>query len=354
MQITFHHTPLLFQDTIELLYLHANRLPIPEITPKNKPYTIPTADLVRIREAVCQDLSPEDKILQYFFRQYILPDDSCTCLARILAHSFADMSCTTAQQGLEAICRQLKAMERKKLVFDNLSSFTVDSLPGHGETDAGISKLKAPAELRHKLLAIYRDPDGHLQRLSDLTAPIMERLSQALHPCVSQAAMTMQAWEDKARASSPELFFQECLHIEGTLEVQRIEAGMLFFTPQWIIFGLEDDASILKMFIGSGVGLPWKDDDSDLQGWEYRALHLLSSPDRLRMLRAMGEKPMSSREIAKELALHLGSVTRDINSMYEAYLLNVIHQGSRRRYSLNTQAIHTLAHHLLSMCEEEK
>lgn len=71
------------------------------------------------------------------------------------------------------------------------------------------------------------------------------------------------------------------------------------------------------------------------------------------MLRALREKPMSSREVSKTLGLHLGSVTRDVNHMNEAYLLNEIRHGARRRYSLNHQAIRTLARHLLAMCPEE-
>lgn len=110
----------------------------------------------------------------------------------------------------------------------------------------------------------------------------------------------------------------------------------------------------MKIYIGAGTRLLSDSSADGLMGWEYRALHLLSSPVRMRMLRAIHKKPMSSRELAQELNLHLGTVTRDINSMDEAYLLNAVPNGARRRYTLNCEAIRTLAGHLLQICEDEE
>ncbi len=59
----------------------------------------------------------------------------------------------------------------------------------------------------------------------------------------------------------------------------------------------------------------------DFEDWEYHALRLLGSPARMRMLQAMAEKPMSSREMAQQLDLHLGAVGRDVKSLFDARLL---------------------------------
>lgn len=354
MQMIFYHTPLLFQDASELLFLYANQLSLPEPTSQKCPYAIPAPELERIMTEACRNLSREDPTLQFFFHQYKLPDGSNTCLGRVLSFSFADMNCKESRQGVDSICRYLVSIRQSKMIFDALNTFALDSAPGNGEPDAGIHKLKAPAALRQKLLAVYTDPEGQLAPLAELMEPIMEHLSHALLPWVSGASILLQTWEEKIKEETPKVFFRECLHVEGLPPIERLEVGTLYFAPLWTTFGWEDRAATMKIFVGAATGIMWADDATALHGWEYRALHLLSNPDRFRMLKAMGEKPMSSREMAKDLGLHLGAVTRDVNNMNKAYLLNVIHQGTRRRYSLNQQAIRTLACHLLSMCPEEE
>lgn len=353
MQMTFHHTPMLFHEASELLYLYANQLPMPVPTQKNRPYAIPAEELEQIITLVCSDIPLDSEVLQFYFRRYKLPSGAYTCLARGLTISFVDMPCTTAQQGADCICYRLNLMREQQLVFKNLSMFTLDSSPGHGEADAGISVLDAPAAYCQKLLAVYQDPEGQLAHLVKLMEPVMDHLSRALLPWVARASMMLQAWEEKMREMAPEAFLQEYLHTEGAPPIAEIQASVLYFAPLWIISGWEDRTSTLKIFIGAGIGILWDDDAVDLRGWEYRALQILSHPDRFRMLRALGEKPMSSREVSRELGLHLGTVTRDVNHMNEAYLLNEIRHGARRRYGLNYQAIRTLARHLLAMCPEE-
>ena len=72
-----------------------------------------------------------------------------------------------------------------------------------------------------------------------------------------------------------------------------------------------------------------------------------------RMLRALGKQPMSSREIAKALDMHLGTVARDISSMQEERLLNIELDGAHRRYSVNYNALKTIAQHIWDMCPNE-
>ena len=47
----------------------------------------------------------------------------------------------------------------------------------------------------------------------------------------------------------------------------------------------------------------------ELEPWEYLAFRLLGNPARFQMLRALKQTPMTSREMAKDLELHLGAVS---------------------------------------------
>lgn len=356
MTLKCYHTPFLFHEAAELLFLYTNGLPMPDLSQKQSPHSIPGAELERMMTEACQDIFWEDEVLQTFFRQYKLPksaDGAFTCLARVLAFSFADLSCQTAEQAVNSIVRRLEEIRNSGSIFEDLRPFTVNTHPGT-EADAGINSLGAPAALRQALLAVYSDPAEMLRPLIPLMNPIMSYLHQELRPWAFRAEPMLQVWEDTLRTQTPEQFFTEALHYSEAPPVTHMEIGITYFLPQWLIFGLENNDSAMKMFIGAGTVLLMDNPSKGLMGWEYRALQLMGSPVRMRMLNALREKPMSSRELSQELNLHLGTVTRDINSMDEAYLLNTIPSGPRRRYSLNRQAVRTLAQHLLEMCCDEE
>ena len=88
--------------------------------------------------------------------------------------------------------------------------------------------------------------------------------------------------------------------------INGVEAALLYFAPSWFTTDFDEDNGILKLYIGTGE--PWDTSPNAFAPWEYRALRLLGSPSRIRMLRALGKQPMSSREIAKALDMHLGTV----------------------------------------------
>ena len=83
----------------------------------------------------------------------------------------------------------------------------------------------------------------------------------------------------------------------------------------------------------------------ELEPWEYLAFRLLGNPARFKMLRALKQTPMTSREMAKDLELHLGAVSRDVSNMQDAGLLNI-------EYIVNEQSLQILARHILDLCQE--
>lgn len=58
---------------------------------------------------------------------------------------------------------------------------------------------------------------------------------------------------------------------------------------------------------------------------------------------------MSTREMARELGLHLGTVGRDVSSLMDARLLLVELNEGRSRYRVNPAALDILANHLLAL-----
>ena len=99
-----------------------------------------------------------------------------------------------------------------------------------------------------------------------------------------------------------------------------------------------------------GVGFPiQKRQEAGLENWEPLALRLLAGPARIKMISALRERPMTTREMARELGLHLGTVGRDVSSLLDARLLLVELNDGRMRYRVNPTALDILAARLLAL-----
>ena len=67
------------------------------------------------------------------------------------------------------------------------------------------------------------------------------------------------------------------------------------------------------------------------------------------MISALRERPMTTREMARELGLHLGTVGRDVSSLLDARLLLVELNDGHMRYRVNPTALDILAARLLAL-----
>ena len=86
--------------------------------------------------------------------------------------------------------------------------------------------------------------------------------------------------------------------------------------------------------------------------WEYDALRLLSSPDRVKMLQAMMTEYQSRLDLVQRLGLHSGSVFRDLNSMYNARLLMREVIDGKNCYRTNLPVVRDLFRHVLDVLTE--
>ena len=75
-------------------------------------------------------------------------------------------------------------------------------------------------------------------------------------------------------------------------------------------------------------------------------MHLLSSPSRMEMLRAMTDRYMSAQELAQTLNLNSGTVFRDLNSMYDARLLYIENRNGRNCYRTNCGIVRQVTEHV--------
>ena len=357
MPIAFYRHPNLLLDAEELLYACVNDKPAESLT-KDAPYCIPLSQVERMMADV-RDLVPASEERERFFCSYPLPKcspGSHTCLARLMTYTFFDGSQSDPESALQLLAQawnpQQAAQERE--VFVEVQAFGLTlARQDEGELPfaLGLGHLPLPTGLREDLLDIFSDYAGSVRTLGRLLLPVMQYLETALVPYVKRAEPFIESWEKKMEGLTPEAFALEYIHYQSPHPITHLSLSVMFFNPEWVVCRLVGDDDLR---IALGVGEPWNANPDDFAPWEYRALRLLGSPARIRMLRALEQQPMSSREMAKTLDLHLGAVTRDVSSMYEEQLLNVELQGSRRRYSVNHKALETIIQHLQAILDSGK
>lgn len=109
--------------------------------------------------------------------------------------------------------------------------------------------------------------------------------------------------------------------------------------------GTLEQRSVIYIHIGVNCTTDISDEE-EFAPWEIQALRLLGSQARIKLLKAIQFQPMSTRELAQNLGMNLGSVGRDVSSLLSAGLLVVEVDDDRRRYTINSTALDTIIRHL--------
>ena len=345
--------PCMILETVELLRAFVNEIPAQELT-SDGVYCIPNWDVQQIMNDCCAGLSRQDPMLQHYFAQVPVQDESGThtCLARNIVYNTLDFSCRTVEESAQSLRRGWRELKNSGQRPQGISDFSMGygnpQDPGYAPLARDIDRLLVPPDYRQKLLEAFAGFDDTVEELVGLLAPIARKLEPHLTPWVEQAAPLVKLWEDYL--SQPDL--PERLQKRWQLGVEND-----YHTIHMCLRYLDASHSAGQMMeenctvtFHMGVGRPvFPEEKQELGAWEYKALRLLGSPARIRMLQATMDKPMSTREIAQELGMHLGAAGRDVSSLFDARLLIVEHSGGKSRYRANTASLETIGKHLISL-----
>ena len=105
---------------------------------------------------------------------------------------------------------------------------------------------------------------------------------------------------------------------------------------------------MINLHMGVAMSLERQDEDT-FNATEFKALRLLGNEDCMRMLRAMLDRPMSSREMAHLLKVPLGTVCRNVSNMYDSGLLLIETVNGWKRYRTNMAALQMIAKHIVDL-----
>lgn len=353
MKVRIESAPCMILETVELLYAFVNQIPAQELTTDGD-YSIPCWNVQRILNECCAGLSAQDSMLQHYFTCAPLLDESggYTCLARNIAYdalSFSSKTLEDAGRFLRQSWKTTKAGgDRPMRITSYNMDYSKSQEVGYTPLATYMERLLVPADYQRKLLEAFAGFDDAVEELIGLLSPVARKLEQHLAPWVERAESLREQWLDYL--SQPEnqtKLFMRC-QVSTASNCEAINLCLRFLDCSHTSGQLLVEDSSLNLHVGVGLSIH-PEEKQELAAWEYKALRLLGSPARVRMLQATMDRPMTSREISQELKMHLGAVGRDVSSLFDARLLIVELVGGKSRYRADPAALDTLSRHLAAL-----
>ncbi len=326
MKVAAYREPCILLEATELVYAWINQLPAENSVPDHE-FRIPVEEILRIRDAVCQFLDPEDGELQFFFRSIPFGGESGqkTCIARCLVYNTLEFGHPDPDDMAKALSKAWDEEMKGPIAITGMDQFSVSFAAGNaGEflpMSREIAKLPLPTTYQLQLLDVFSHYGVYIQRLVDLLRPAMSKLSELLQPWVLKAQSRLNQWEEYLSADNVEEFFFRNYHMKVNAP-DVVEIALHYVLPRSGMLHVAYSGSIARMLVGTAMDIGGKVQEKEkLSDREYSALRLIANPDRMAMLQAMMHEPMSGQELIQKLGLNSGSVFRDLNSMCNADLL---------------------------------
>lgn len=345
--------PCMLLEAVELLYAFINEIPAQKLT-ADSPYCISNWDMQQLMNDCCAGLSRQDAMLRHYFALVDLQDDSGnqTCLARNIAYNTLDFSCQTLDESLRSLYagwRKLKGSgQRPQGISEFGIAYGKPQESGYAPLARDIDALLVPADYRQKLLEAFCGFDDTLHELEQLLAPVAAKLEPHLQPWIAQTEPLVRLWEDYLAQPDLPVRLQRRWQLSIENDYHTISMCLRYLDASHSAGQMNEEEHTVTFHMG--IGRPaFPEEKQEIAAWEYKALRLLGSPARMRMLQATRNRPMSTREIAQELELHLGAVGRDVSSLFDAQLLIIEHSGGKSRYRTNMEALEAIGKHLISL-----
>ena len=351
MEVWVSAKPHMLYEAVELLYAYVNEIPAGSLTQEGE-YCLTEEAVQQMMDVACAGVSREDPVVQYYFGGHVISEEPqrVTCMARNLAYNVMAPSKGDMAEDCAQICalRRIQRKEGQRPSAINEYRILYMEASGNAFTPMAqdIARLGVGEEYSQMLLEQFSGFDEAVEQLEAIITPVAARLEPLLLPWSQLAEPRARAWE--AHYSQPDAVETWCrrvrYHKDKPLEAMRVQ--LRYLCPKRALGTVMQYEAFCHIGVAVQVIKP---EPETFEQWEYQALRLLGSEARMRMLWAMLDKPMSARELAQQLDMHLGVVCRDLGNLFNSKLLITESVKGRNRYRTNRESLDTLARHLMEM-----
>lgn len=340
MEIRINPEISLMTETAELLCAYVNQQNPATLTAA-EPYCIPVQEISKMMDAVFGDLDLSDPRLNFYFRGHVVEGykekgGTLTCVGVMLIGTAIQSDGCDVQVFREEMHNSTAGKEE----FYTISSVTPFGL-GLGSSQSyrplfeELSKLDLPDTLRMKLLEALSNFHFHVDRLCDLLEPYALRLLPLLQPWWEMAKPRIEQWREVLETEQGRNNLLAEINMDTT-SLQCLSLNLRFFNVGYNRCKYDVDQQILDAYINLAREPILRKDDNLTEN-EVLTLRLLSSVDRVDMLKSMCGRVMTPKELTKELGMNPGSVFRDLNSLFQVKLIDMVVEGTHRSYTTNME-----------------
>lgn len=330
----------LLMETADLVFACVNQRDLSTLT-SDGPYCIPSHEVQRIMDAVCGDLDMEDWRVKFYFRGYFMEH---------YKHSVADLSCVgclliyTSLATNDCDLTKSRAMMHDHSVgrpgyyqINSFNSFAigVQVSEHYRPVWEELNALDMPEGLRMQLLEALSNYHYHVDQLCDFLEPLAQKLLPLLQPWWENAQPRLVQWREflETEDGKQRILGDVNLNLKD-LQNLRVSFRLLLTSYNRCKYIVQKS----KFYCSMGIEAKLMPEEKEcLAPLETMALRLLSSTDRVEMLRIMSHQTVMPREITKELGINPGTVFRDINNLAQAHLITEVVDGVRRSYTTNLE-----------------
>ena len=350
--------PFLLMETVAMLHKYVNGISFQSAISRqrffmsNPAFQAQSRKMSRLQsmmEELCAGVDVQDERIRHYFAA-AGEDPESVCLAQLMTHPFCTLRHRGLRENAAEVCRiwqdlqdrgyWLTSRNEENMVF----AFTND--PGcPGDLFMQIKAMRFPGDFRMKMYECFRDFDRSMAQLVELIEPCALRLEEALGRERELFRETEDYWKDVFRLRSPEAFvatfasdaFVEKMSGHTRVAVLLMDSDLL--TAVAAHSPLELEYNIL--YIGSAIpanGLP-RSRGGDVES-VGNMLKCIGDKKRLEILRRLSAEPSYGLELAEELGMDSGHMSRILSQMHGYGFLREEKDRLRVYYQTDREAIH--------------
>lgn len=301
----------------------------------------------RISAEVCADLEPNDPKLADYFR---IPEEekdisAACCPAAMLALSFLDSSINGFDEAIEnaKLTRRRLFNGKFKLLGINPFGLQVSTI----ET-SNLSFIKQVDELSclpaYKWMAckIFENFDEYMNDYADLIRPYAEKLETALQAHHELWDGLYDYWEEYFQSHSVEDFRRALTNTSGSCDDElELHVNLNIMACRYLKSDFERFAGTktVNVFIGSAINANFRinNPSADMSS-VCDVFRALGEKGKFDLLCRLAKKRSHCREIAAELDINPGTVSKMLSALYALGLVNSEHEDNKSYYTTNVEA----------------
>lgn len=349
-------------ETVELLYKFVNNLTLDNIrrnfqlrhgerldASERRHYDAVLDALEHMLREATHGLDRNDARLQAYFRN-LQPDAGrdWACLAQILLCSFYDGESHTFDEGI-AECRRMysetvsQGWEKYKIVGIDRAGLSFVPIGENEEEQPLFDQLDAyeiPNGCKWTIYKELEDYDAALAELTQLLRPIAERLEKLLRHYDGLVASTVRLWEDYFASNSFAVCKQTMMGVTGQ---EAPEAPKQIVRFWWLgcnqmHYYQDERREVLNVGMLVCPGISPKSTRYAQENL-VNILKFLSDNSKFEILRRLSERSCYGLELANEMQLTSGTISKHLNALFSYGLINLQRVNNRVYYQTDRDAV---------------